>query len=57
MGINKKCRFCLLYIWKMEECLERIALSYMKGPGKRTAEDDERFAEFFENLVVKAQEV
>lgn len=28
--------------------------NYMKGPGKRTAEDDKRFAESFEKLVVKA---
>ena len=28
--------------------------NHMKGPGKRTAEDDKRFAESFEKLVVKA---
>lgn len=28
---------------------------HLKGPKKRTREDDERFAESFENLIIKAQ--
>lgn len=31
--------------------------NHIKGPGKRTAEDDKRFAESFEKLVVKAWDV
>lgn len=30
--------------------------SHMKGPRKRTSEDDERFAQSFEKMVLMAQE-
>lgn len=31
--------------------------NHIKGPRKRTAEDDERFAESFEKLVIKAMDI
>ena len=30
--------------------------SHMKGPSKRTSEDDEKFAQSFEKIVLMAQE-